>query len=391
MYTFIVPILLGSTRLPNKNLILLDGQPLCTYVPQILSKVAKIDQIVISYEDEIVRKAIEVTDPVPFVTFKKRDPKRGGSLCEMKNISADCNGKRCQVHDHYLYDLCLNLESEWIIQAHTTSPLISERTVQSFIHHLNKTSSDQVICVTGSKKEAYFNNKPINFDPSCKTPTQFLSPVQSIFWGLTAWRRKKFIETYENNQSPSFLENLDLFVIPEEESLDIDTLEECIFASHVLQGKRVSYIDSGENLHYFDLNIVGIERDLDTLLEKDGSALPTLDSSSQKKISLDEIVAIMGSSKSWSYPIMVSGQDQSCIIHQVSGESCRKHSHITKAEFWYVLQGTFEWILNDQTFIVSKGEFMRLKPGEVHTIKCVSEEPGIRFAIGGYNMEHIYY
>ena len=54
------------------------------------------------------------------------------------------------------------------------------------------------------------------------------------------------------------------------------------------------------------------------------------------------------------------------------------------------MQGEFEWILKDRNIKVKKGEFMRLRPGEVHTIKCISEEPGIRFAMGGIFMEHIY-
>ena len=87
---------------------------------------------------------------------------------------------------------------------------------------------------------------------------------------------------------------------------------------------------------------------------------------------------------------MVYGQDQACIIQQQKGESCRNHYHITKSEFWVVLQGEFEWILNDKNIKVKKGEFMRLRPGEVHTIKCISAEPGIRFAMGGKYMEHIY-
>ena len=98
----------------------------------------------------------------------------------------------------------------------------------------------------------------------------------------------------------------------------------------------------------------------------------------------------MGADKSWSYPIMVFGQDQACVIQQQNGEACRNHYHITKAEFWIVMQGEFEWILEDRNIKVKKGEFMRLRPGEVHTIKCISEEPGIRFAMGGIFMEHIY-
>lgn len=387
--TFIVPILLGGERLPNKNLAMVDGQPLCTYAINELSKVIDTELIYVVYEDDIIRTAITRTEPCPHVNFVKRDPSRGGSSCEMKSTSFKCEGQRCQVHDHYLYDIFQKLDSEWIIQLHTTSPLISSNTLHMFINRVKSSSKDMILSTTMYQKEAFFNNEPINFNPICKTPTQQLVPVKVVCWALTAWRKAAFINAYNSGASPSFLKSIEYFDIPLNESDDVDTLEELLIVENKIRGKRLG--NTLNDVIFFNEEFKGIERELHRLLRKDGSSISEEAMLNMfGKVSLSSIIQEMGTNTSWSYPIMVYGQDQACLIHQLKGDQCRKHFHISKSEFWAVLQGEFEWILENKTVIVRNGDFMRLKPGEVHTIKSIGNVPGIRLAMGGFNMEHIY-
>ena len=387
--SFVVPVLLGGQRLPNKNLLLLDGQPLCSYVINTLSKVVDSSSIYLSYEDEIVRQAIQRTEPSPDINYLKRDPARGGSACTMNTVASNCNGNRCQVHDHYLYDICKFLDTDWIIQVHTTSPLISEQTITSFIDHVSRSSADQILSVVSTQKECFISNNPVNFDYSVKTPTQALDPLQTVCWAITAWRRLSFIQAFENLESPSYLNNIEFFEVPSSESDDIDTLEEFNEVDIKIRGQRLSH--KNRKPIYFDSKITGIERELEKLLQQDGSAI---DSNALRDtyghITLLDIINLMGKNSSWSYPVMVDGQDQACLIQQIKGDKCRNHYHLTKSEFWCVLQGEFQWIMPNQTITVKSGEFMRLRPGQIHTIMCVSDTPGIRFAMGGFNMEHIY-
>ena len=388
----VIPILLGGSRLRNKNIALIDGQPLCTYVINTVSTVCNPKDINILYEQDLVVNSIKRTEPYPQINFLKRNPHRGGSNCTMETISSKCSGERCQVHDHYLQDIFEKLEYDWIIQIHTTSPLLSRETVIDFIEYTKKSTKNMIHSVVKFKKESLISNVPINFSLDKKTPTQDLNPVDISCWALTAWKRDVFLKKIKENKSPSFDKNMDTFPIPFPESIDIDTFEEFQLAENILRGKRLGEQYSSKNdILYFKENILGIERDLQRLLSSDGSAINTGALNNLfGKISIEEIVERMGADKSWSYPIMVFGQDQACVIQQQNGEACRNHYHITKAEFWIVMQGEFEWILEDRNIKVKKGEFMRLRPGEVHTIKCISEEPGIRFAMGGIFMEHIY-
>ncbi len=59
----IIPILLGGSRLKNKNIALIDGQPLCTYVVNTVSSVFDNKHIHILYEEDLVPKCIKRTEP----------------------------------------------------------------------------------------------------------------------------------------------------------------------------------------------------------------------------------------------------------------------------------------------------------------------------------------
>ena len=94
---------------------------------------------------------------------------------------------------------------------------------------------------------------------------------------------------------------------------------------------------------------------------------------------------------SWCYQIIYNTNDQIGLICQQPNEGVRYHSHVTKDEWWVVIQGTFEWRLdNNKVITANEGELVYLPQGTVHSIVCTSKEPGIRLACGARDFEHIY-
>ena len=63
-----IPVLLGSTRVPNKNLILVDGYPLIFYVVNAIKKANIFDEIYINSEHEEFEKISKMLK----VNFYKR-------------------------------------------------------------------------------------------------------------------------------------------------------------------------------------------------------------------------------------------------------------------------------------------------------------------------------
>ena len=69
----IIPVLLGSTRIPDKNMLLVDGQPMLFYVAKACRESEVFDDIIVSSEHDIFEKLAAMAG----VGFFRRDPERG--------------------------------------------------------------------------------------------------------------------------------------------------------------------------------------------------------------------------------------------------------------------------------------------------------------------------
>ena len=170
----LIPALLNSTRVPNKNLLLVDGFPLVYYVVEACKKSGAFDEIYINSDAMIFK---QIADQLG-VKFYHRKESNGGSACTMINNSKDCGGDRCTIHDHFLMDFISNVECDYLVQVHTTSPLIKPETILDFTTTLEK--YDSLVTTEQTYSESFVDGKPVNFNVDKKQETQSLSPVDSV-------------------------------------------------------------------------------------------------------------------------------------------------------------------------------------------------------------------
>lgn len=381
-----IPILLESTRVKDKNLLLVNGYPLVYYIIKACKEASVFDEIYINSPHEIFRGLAEKFG----VKFYKRSPKHGGLECTMKNKSRTCNGGRCQTHDHFLYDFMKNVPSDYLFLVHTTSPLMSPETIKKFAEKMFEGKNDSQFSIIPEYVESYCSGKPINFDPVVKVPTQSLNPIQLTSWALTAWKTKSFIDSYDRDNpkelGPTYCGNVGLFPINKIEGLDIDNWED-LYIVEAFLGYRHT-IKNRKNIYYDD-KIERIDSDLENIMVKDGVPKYDLKSYNQLHSSLADIKSKMGKAP-WCYLLVYSDSDQACFICQPAGEGNRYHYHPTKDEWWYVIEGEFEWRLPDKKIKTKPGDVVFLEKGTPHIIVCTSKEPGIRLAHGQRDMAHVY-
>ena len=386
----VIPIALGSKRIPDKNLVLVDGFPMVHYVVKACKESKVFDEIYINSEHSIFENIAEQLG----VKFYKRKSICGGSECKMSNSSKKCKGERCTIHDHFLMDFISNIECDFLVQVHTTSPLIEGKTIKTFVETLH--GMDSLVTTESTYSESFVNGIPVNFDKSKKQETQSLSPVQSISWALAGWKKDTFIREYETG--PTFCGNSGFFPLNKIEAIDVDTYEDLFIAEACLNHKKRK---ESTGKFYYQTNITSIESDLVDLISLDGSPIPQdkVQGHNKTKTDLIEIEKQLGTSKDWCYPVVFTDNDQVAFIRQSKGKGCRKHFHPTKDEWWVIFRGEFEYSLwypesntndlPDEIIKAGPGQLVFLPKCTTHIIRCVSNEPGIRLACGSREMAHV--
>lgn len=382
-----IPILLGSTRIPDKNLILVDGYPMIFYVVRACQESSVFDEIYINSEHEIFEKIAGMLG----VKFYRRQPERGGSACTMRNKSRQCAGTRCQTHDHYLFDFMRTIEPCYLTQVHTTSPLLRPEGIKGFMEAMAREGYDSLFAVEERYTETLYDSKPLNFSFSRKIPTQTLPPPQLITWALSAWKTASFVEAYlrddPSENGPSFCGKTGFYPLDRIQALDADTWDDLVLIEAALQYRRAQVKAGAFRFHN---GILGIESCLEELICRDGVTTVETRGANAPLSNVQEIKQRMGAAP-WLYLLVKSATDQTALICQQPGEGARRHCHVTHDEWWVVLEGAFEWRLEDGAVIAAKeGDVVVLPRGTVHSIVCTSEKPGIRLACGARDMEHIY-
>jgi len=382
-----IPALSGGTRLPNKNLILVDGEPMVHYVIRAAKGCTEASSLYINSDIPELKSIAEYYN----IKWYERDPARGGSSCTMSNKSADCGGERCQVHDHYIYDFLSNVDCDYLIQLHTTSPLITSDTITGFIQNMIDNDLDSSFSVIEGYKEVMFGKDPINFSLSQKSPTQDLPPINEVSWALSGWKSDKFKKSYEENNpkdpGPTFLGKMGFYPISKLEGIDVDTYEDLFIAEACL-----SHMKREDNCgkQFFHDKIMSIERELEDLISKDGCRTSDEETHNKPKNNITMALSKMGDG-SWCYPVIVTDNDQACFIQQVPGEGCRWHNHPTKDEFWIVMQGQFLFEIDGLDPITAiPGDVIYAKKNVNHRITCIGDIPGIRLACGERGFAHVY-
>lgn len=223
-----IPVRLGSKRIPKKNLRYMHNKPLLQY-PIDLAKSVGFDSIWVNTESLQLKPFVESMG----VNFHKRPD-------ELANDNA--------TNREFVYEFMKKHECDYVVMLNTTSPLIRKKTLENFLELLNKNKYDTIISVLEEKAECFFQDKPLNFSLKEKVNSQLLEPVEKIVWSITAWRCSTFVELQEKGLNPVYGGSIGRFHIPKDEASDLDTQEDWNIAEGILY-KR----DEIENVRYLEI------------------------------------------------------------------------------------------------------------------------------------------
>ena len=155
----IIPARMGSTRVKNKNIRLLDSKPLVQHIIEAAQSSSLAGDIYLNSESDIFQEIAEQNG----IKFYKRDPSLSSNEA---------------TNDDFSLDFINNIECDVLLQLLPTSPFITSEDIVSFLKEMIESIAETMISTTNIQIAPLFVNKQINFDKKQQTPpSQLLIPV----------------------------------------------------------------------------------------------------------------------------------------------------------------------------------------------------------------------
>lgn len=211
--TLLLPMKGNSERVPNKNLKLFNGKPLFHNIIDELIKSKYINKIIINTDSDLIAESA-INTFQDFVSIHKRPKNIQGDFVSMNKIIE--------------YDLN-NSDSDIYIQTHSTSPLLTVKSLDAAIEKMISKSKDfdSIFSVTKIQTRFYDKNgNPFNHDPKELIRTQDLEPLFEENSGFYIFTK----ESFKNADHKRIGLRPLMFEIDKIEAIDIDEPSDFIIA-----------------------------------------------------------------------------------------------------------------------------------------------------------------
>ncbi len=367
-----IPARLGSTRVINKNLRILDQKPLVQHIIDAAKDASLLGDIYLNSEGEIFREIADNSD----INFYLRPQ-------ELSTNKA--------TNDDFVLDFVNSVECDLIIQLLPTSPFITSEEIDSFISKIVEDKLDTLISVADVQIECIYKNEPINFIQKNQTPpSQELVPIKSYACGIMGWKVENFKKNmltygaaYHGGDGKT-----DFFTLKGNSTVDIDNEEDFILAEAVAASSKGEY----KKPEYYQSNSKEMISDADVkrILSGDGVLKNTQEESNKEVVNIADILEKNGTESSWSHTVINSKSNSATLIAQLPGEGNRKHFHPDWDEWWYILQGEWTWTIEGQDKIIKEGQVVFIERGRQHKITASGDKMAIRLAVSRYDVDHVY-
>jgi len=364
-----IPARMGSKRIPKKNIRLLNNKPLISYAIEAAKDAGCFDEIYVNSESSILEEIAESSG----VKFFKRSP-------EMASDEA--------TNDEFTNEFLKNVDCNIVIQILPTSPFIRPEEIREFTNYMIHYKLDTLISVSNQQIECVYRSEPINFDPKkISPPSQDVIPVQPYACSLMGWSKlnyfsnmAKYSAAYHGGDGKK-----GFFVLKGYSTVDIDNEEDFQLAEVI--ARHLSNSDSFEPQFY---GVEHSEVDVPSILHKDGVMYNNLHDCNKEIVNVNSIRSNNDPTQSWSHRVVNTENNSATLIHQQPGEGNRRHYHPDWNEWWYIIDGEWEWEIDGVIKKIKKDDVVFIPKGIPHRIQAVGEKPAIRLAVSREDVAHVY-
>ena len=225
-----IPARLGSQRVKQKNLRLIEGEPMIAYAIKACKNASSISEVYVNTESDLIGQVA--------LDYGVKYYKRSQELA-LDHI----------VSDQFNYDFLKKVECEAVIMVNPVSPLIEAVDIEEAINFFEINQLDTLISVKNERLQSFYQGKALNFNKDGLLPmTQNIDPVRVCVWTICIWRRESFIEAYERDGYAVFNGKYALWTIDPLKSIKISYEEDFLLAEQLLKARK--YCSKNEIKYY---------------------------------------------------------------------------------------------------------------------------------------------
>jgi len=366
-----IPVRMGSTRVKNKNLRLIDGKPLVQYIIDAASESSMLDDIYVNSESTQFKGIAESSG----IKFYQRPE--------------DLSSNKA-TNDEFALDFINNIECDILVQLLATSPFVTSKEIDDFIKAMLNGDFETMVSVSNVQIECIYKNKSINFDQTKQTPpSQLLEPIKSYACSLMGWEVRRFktnIEKY-NAAYHGGDGSIGFYELKGYATIDIDNEEDFVLAEAVSSAlKRGNTAPQ----YYKHNKKEKSEVDVPSILAKDGVEINDLFDVNNEVVALSDILNTMPKDISWSKRVIDTESNSMTIICQMPGEGNRRHHHPDWNEWWYIVEGEWEWEIEGEVKKIVQGDIVFMEKNRKHKITASGSSRAIRMAVSRADVAHVY-
>lgn len=216
-----IPARMGSTRLKQKNLALLDGKPMIFYAINAAKESDVFDKIVINSESEV---------------FAKIASRYGVDFYKRPDALATSDAKSDQVVDDFIE----NNPCDIVVWVNSIAPLQSSEEIKEVVDYFIKEDLDSLITVKDEQVHCLYKGRPLNFNENeLFAKTQDLEPVQPFVYSIMMWKADAFRKAYEKEGHAVLFGKVGYYPVNKLSTIIIKREEDLKLAEYIIVGRKM--------------------------------------------------------------------------------------------------------------------------------------------------------
>ncbi len=225
----IIPARGGSKGIPRKNIKLLSGKPLIAYVIETAINSRYIDDVIVSTDDEEIAEISKIY---------------GADIIMRPHVLAEDHTPLDPVIHHAVTTVEREegIYYDYVLTIQPTSPLLQTITLDNMIEEIVRDGYDTLMSVKAENR-LFWIKKDAQFSPLYKERKnrQYLDPIYRET-GAVVISKRAILSEYNR-----IGENISLFKLPDEETVDIDDYQDWETAESLLRRRTIVFRVDGDH------------------------------------------------------------------------------------------------------------------------------------------------